>query len=76
MSFKQYSKLDQLRNEYQWWLEQRMTALNEGDVEYVKVCDEVMSKLWKDLKKEFYVEGLITKPEPKKKSFFKRLFGL
>lgn len=76
MSFKQYSKLDQLRNEYQWWLEQRMTALNEGDVEYVKVCDEVMPKLWEDLKNEFYIEEIIPKPKPKKKSFFKRLFGL
>jgi hypothetical protein len=58
MSFKNYSKLEMLQNEYQWWSERRMTAINEGDIEYRKECDDVMSKLLKDIRSEY------NKPKP------------
>lgn len=53
MAFKQYTKLDQLRNEYQWWLEQRMCAIQEGDFEYLDECDKTLKKLWADIIVEY-----------------------
>lgn len=73
MSFKQYSKLDQLRNEYHWWLEQRMETIREHDLEYRAVCDDNLSKLWADIKVEFeYVKKIEEQQTPKK--WYQRLF--
>lgn len=67
MSFKQYSKLDQLRNEYHWWLEQRMETIREHDLEYREVCDNNLSKLWADIKVEFeYAKKVEEQQTPKK----------
>lgn len=67
MSFRQYSKLDQLRNEYHWWLEQRMETIREHDLEYRAVCDDNLSKLWADIKVEFeYVKKVEEQQTPKK----------
>lgn len=73
MGFKNISKLDQLRNEYQWWLEQRMTAIREADFDYKKECDEVLRKLWEDILEE-YPKSQTQKP--KKKTLLQRLFGI
>ena len=73
MGFKSISKLDQLRNEYQWWLEQRMTAIREADFDYKKECDESLRKLWEDILEE-YPKSQIQKP--KKKTLLQRLFGI
>jgi hypothetical protein len=72
---KHYTKKEQLQMEYQWWLEQRMTALHEGDIQYVKKCEVTMGKLWEDIKIEFSkVDDII--PKEVKKNFFQRLFGI
>ena len=73
MGFKNISKLDQLRNEYQWWLEQRMTAIREADFDYKNECDETLRKLWEDILEE-YPKSQVQKP--KKKTLLQRLFGV
>lgn len=72
MSLKQYSKLDQLRNEYHWWLEQRMETIREHDLEYRAVCDDNLSKLWADIKVEFEFNKKIEEQQTPKK-WYQRL---
>lgn len=72
MSFKQYSKLDQLRNEYHWWLEQRMETIREHDLEYREVCDNNLSKLWADIKVEFERNKKVEEQQTSKK-WYQRL---
>lgn len=45
----QYSEIEQLQNELQWWGEQKLKAFQEGDLKYMMECKENESKLMKDI---------------------------
>lgn len=42
---KNYSEVEQMQNELQWWGEQKLAAINEGDLQYVSECKENEQKL-------------------------------
>ena len=42
------SKTD-MQNELQWWGEQKLLATQEGDLVYVKECEDNIQKLIKDI---------------------------
>jgi hypothetical protein len=46
---KNYSEVQQMQNELQWWIEQKMSAMNEGDLQYVLECKDNEEKLTKEI---------------------------
>lgn len=48
---KNYSVIEQMQNELQWWEEQKMSATNINDLQYVKECQENIKALLSDIKK-------------------------
>jgi hypothetical protein len=51
--FNNYSKIEQMQNELQWWEEQKMNATNEGDLKYATECKQNIEKLLKEIKQEY-----------------------
>jgi len=45
----QYSEIEQLQNELQWWGEQKLHAIQQNDLQYVMECKENEGKLMKDI---------------------------
>ena len=46
---KNYSEVQQMQNELQWWIEQKISAINEGDLQYTLECKENEEKLTKEI---------------------------
>ena len=44
-----YSEVQQMQNELQWWIEQKMSAINEGDLQYALECKDNEEKLTKEI---------------------------
>ena len=47
---KSYSVIEQMQNELQWWEEQKISAINVNDLQYVKECQENIKLLLKDIR--------------------------
>ena len=45
---KNYSEVEQMQNELQWWGEQRTLAFQEGDLKYMNECKENEEKLMEE----------------------------
>ena len=50
--FNNYSKVEQMQNELQWWEEQMMSATNVGDLKYALECKQNVESLLSDIKVE------------------------
>lgn len=48
---KNYSEVEQLQNELQWWGEQKIQAFQEGDLKYMNECIEAEKQLIEDIDK-------------------------
>jgi hypothetical protein len=48
---KNYSEIEQLQNELQWWGEQKLQAFQEGDLKYMNECREAEKQLIEDIDK-------------------------
>ena len=46
---KNYSEVQQMQNELQWWIKQKMSAINEGDLQYTLECKENEEKLTREI---------------------------
>ena len=47
---KSFSIREQKQNELQWWGEQRISALNQGDDTYRLHCEKMINRLTKEIK--------------------------
>ena len=47
---KQYSITEQKQNELQWWGEQRIGALHNGDTKYMAQCEATIDRLTKEIR--------------------------
>jgi hypothetical protein len=43
--FKNYSDIEQMQLEVQWWAEQKMLAVNENDLQYIFECNTAIDSL-------------------------------
>lgn len=43
--FKNYSDIEQMQLEVQWWTEQKMLAVNENDLQYIFECNTAIDSL-------------------------------
>lgn len=50
--FTNYSKIEQMQNELQWWEEQRMAAINVNDLKYAMECKQNAEALLNDIRSE------------------------
>lgn len=48
---KNYSEVEQLQNELQWWGEQKLQAFQSGDLKYMNECREMEKQLIEDIDK-------------------------
>ena len=48
---KNYSEIEQLQNELQWWGEQKLQAFQQGDLKYMNECREAEKQLIEDIDK-------------------------
>ena len=48
---KNYSEIEQLQNELQWWGEQKLQAFQQGDLKYMNECREAEKELIEDIDK-------------------------
>jgi len=48
---KNYSEIEQLQNELQWWGEQKLQAFQQGDLKYMNECREMEKQLIEDIDK-------------------------
>ena len=46
-----YSEVQQLQNELQWWGEQKLQAFQQGDLKYMNECREAEKQLIEDIDK-------------------------
>jgi len=46
---KNYSEVEQMQNELQWWGEQKTLAFQEGDLKYMNECKENEEKLMQEI---------------------------
>ena len=49
---KNYSEIEQIQNELQWWGEQKLQAFQEGDLKYMNECREAEKKLIEEIDKK------------------------
>ena len=50
--FNNYSKVEQMQNELQWWEEQRMSAISVNDLKYAMECEQNVKSLLDDIRNE------------------------
>ena len=48
---KNYSEIEQLQNELQWWGEQKLQAFQQCDLKYMNECREAEKQLIEDIDK-------------------------
>mgnify|MGYP001013045625 CR=1 FL=1 len=46
---KNYSEVEQMQNELQWWGEQRTLAFQQGDLQYMNECKSNEEKLIEEI---------------------------
>jgi|SaaInl74LU_5_DNA_1037368.scaffolds.fasta_scaffold01341_11 hypothetical protein len=46
---KSYTTKEQMQNELQWWEEQKLFAIQEKDLKYVRECEDNIKSLLNDI---------------------------